>query len=77
MFGSSRDANSSSSGADGGLIYDFDDEENALKWKGVFVASLHKVVFPSIRRVNSTKFHSYCNLFTGSKSSSSNTPGQG
>ncbi len=48
MFGSSRDANSSSSGADGGLIYDFDDEENALKWKGVFVASLHKVVFPSI-----------------------------
>jgi hypothetical protein len=28
-----------------GLVYDFDDEENALKWKGVFVASLHKVVF--------------------------------
>ena len=27
-----------------GLLYDFDDEENALKWKGVFVASLHKVI---------------------------------
>lgn len=26
-----------------GMIYDFDDDENTLKWKGVFVASLHKV----------------------------------
>ncbi len=55
MFGSSRDANSSSSGADGGLIYDFDDEENALKWKGVFVASLHKVVIVTNLMIKSNK----------------------
>ena len=28
-----------------GLVYNFDDEENVLKWKGLFVSSLHKVTW--------------------------------
>lgn len=43
MFSSGGSASAASSGLNDGLIYDFEDEENAAKWKGIFVASLQKV----------------------------------
>ena len=44
MFGSGT---ASASAANDGLVYDFEDEENAAKWKGIFVASLQKVCLVS------------------------------